>query len=309
MSAAEELLNELEVTADPFALCEVIGGGTLGLGRDAGATLHYVLQGRGRFLLSGGQVLEVAPGTLVFLPAGQAHTLEGRGGPALSRPAACRAAELGLAHLVQDDGADRDAARLVALCARVSLGLRGAPGVVEMLRAPLVVGRDDVNGLGHAVDALLHELRMPAPGGRAMVRALLLQCVLAMLRARAMAGDAATGWMPLLADTRLRRAVMAMLNDPAAPHRLEDLAALAGMSRSAFAQHFAACHGDGPASFLRDLRMSRAAVLLARGDVPVERVATQVGFASRSAFSRAFLQAHGVAPAAFRHHAAPEAVP
>jgi len=77
-------------------------------------------------------------------------------------------------------------------------------------------------------------------------------------------------------------------------------AAAAGMSRSRFAERFRQVCGRAPMAFLRELRMARAAHLLAGGRIPVKRIAQDVGFESRSAFSRAFAGAWGQSPRAFR---------
>jgi len=103
-----------------------------------------------------------------------------------------------------------------------------------------------------------------------------------------------------LADPSLWRALRAMLDDPAAPHGVDSLAEIAGMSRSRFAERFQATYGQGAVGFLRELRMARAAQMLSKGREPVKRVAQMVGFSSRSAFTRAFVEAWGQSPSAFR---------
>ena len=72
------------------------------------------------------------------------------------------------------------------------------------------------------------------------------------------------------------------------------------MSRAAFAERFRATFERPPMAFLRDVRLRRAARLLAETDLPVKAVAGRVGFASRSHFSRAFKASFGADPAAYR---------
>ncbi|PWE33314.1 AraC family transcriptional regulator [Maritimibacter sp. 55A14] len=297
-----DLLDRLEIVADPFALCELRGACSLGLGRDGGATVHYVLSGSGRFLFGRGESLPIRAGSLVLVPAGLAHSLRNTGDTGPARPPACAPAELRLAHHIAGAGA-AGPDRMVAICAHATVSLRGTYGIVDLLRAPIHSNADEAPGLAAGVEALLAELADPAPGSRAMIRALLLQCVIRLFRARLRAGDPVMRWMPLLADSRLRPALDALLADPGAPHGIESLAARAGMSRSSFAARFAALHGTGPMEFLRALRLARAASLLIAGSEPVDRVAQRVGFASRSAFTRAFTAHHGVSPAAMRRAA------
>lgn len=289
-SPERSLLDALEIGLEPFALCELRGPTRMAMPRDAGATLHHVLEGSGWLATAGSTPLPLAPGALAFVPAGAAHRIASdmRDAPLADGPA-CRPAALGLAHAV--DGG-RGGGRLMLLCARVSLGLRGTHGLVDLLRAPLVVAADEDPALGAAVAGILRELADPAPGGRAMLRALVAQCAVALFRRR----PEALAFQGLLADPRLARALQAMLDDPGAPHSVETLAAGAAMSRSRFVAAFAAAAGTSPGRFLRDLRLGRAAALLAEGGLSVDRVAARCGFASRSAFSRAFRARYGAPP-------------
>jgi AraC-like DNA-binding protein len=285
----EHTLDLLEIAAEPFALCELKGASTLGLDRDAGATLHYVLEGRGALVVSGIGRLPLSPGTLVYVPAGRTHSLisyhDTLGGSGVS----CEAAALRLAHLVEGAG---EAGRMLVVCGRVTLSMRGTHGLIDLLASPMIVSAADDPVLQGAVDTLLRELAVPAPGGRAMLRALLTQCAIAMLRKR----PEGLRFHPLLSDPRLSRALQVMLDNPGAPHSVESLADVAGMSRTRFALRFSFAAGTTPARLLRDLRLTRAAALLAQGDIGVDRVAQRMGFASRSAFSRAFTDRFGHPP-------------
>lgn len=294
--AHDAILSALDIRAEPFAVCALEGVCSLGVDRAPGATLHYVLGGRGRISLQGMTPVDLAPGRLVLVPSCVRHSLhnDGHGAPGLP---ACRPAGLDLEeHVARGAGAGR----MVVLCSRVSLALRDTCGLIGLLRAPLVADVAESPTTGQAMAALIHEMTRPRPGRQAMIRVLVLQCVLEMLRARLEARDPEVMWLAALADPGLLAALRAMLDDPGAPHALGSLAARAGMSRSRFAERFRAAYGRGPMGFLRALRLARAARMLAGGRAPVERVAAKVGFASRSAFSRAFAEAWGQPPGRFR---------
>jgi AraC-like DNA-binding protein len=91
-----------------------------------------------------------------------------------------------------------------------------------------------------------------------------------------------------------------VLAEPGHPYSLESLASLSGMSRSSFAEHFAAGTGRTPMDFVREVRIRQGAKLLLRTDLSVESVADRVGFASRSHFSRAFRDYFSQTPKEFR---------
>ncbi|CAJ3661604.1 AraC family transcriptional regulator [Burkholderia pseudomallei] len=83
--------------------------------------------------------------------------------------------------------------------------------------------------------------------------------------------------------------------DPALPWSLERMAAIAGMSRSRFAAHFAGTVGLPPGEYLLQWRVGLAKTLLRRG-YAVKEIAPEVGYGSASALTRAFAQSTGQAP-------------
>ncbi|GAB5467839.1 MAG: AraC family transcriptional regulator [Rhodospirillales bacterium] len=296
----EHVFDEMEISADPFALCALQGRCTLGLGSQSSATLHYILAGRGELLCRGRPAIALERGTLALVPATLAHSLRSFGGPGLPMPD-CRPAESALALHLHRAGDSEDEQGLLAICSRMTIGLRGARGLVDLLHEPLVTRIEKADAVLHQpLERLLQELSSPSLGSRAMIRALLLQCVIHLLRGRLLAGDGALDWMQALSDERLWSALKVMLEAPGDPHSLDSLAAVAGMSRSTFAERFSAACGRGAMDLLRELRMQRAASLLLRSDLPVKRIAQMVGFQSRSAFSRMFTQTIGLPPQAFR---------
>ncbi len=292
----DRILAELDIRAEPFAICALQGTCTMGLGRNPGATLHYVLGGRGKLSFQSNAPLLLEPGRLVLVPSCMSHSLCNEGGGQTGLPA-CKPAGLNIEeHLAQGDGPGN----MVVLCSNISLELQSTHGLIDLLRAPLCL---DVTGnlvAEQAMQALMAEMSTPRMGRHAMIRVLLLQCVIEMLRVRLEAGDPAVLWISALADPGLWQALRAMLEEPGAVHSLENLAQVAGMSRSRFAERFQAAYGAPPMTFLRQLRLARAAQLLTERRAPVKRIAQMVGFESRSAFTRAFTLCYGQSPRAFR---------
>ncbi len=293
----EHVFNQMEIEADPFALCELLGQCTLGLGSQTGATLHYILAGQGELVFRDTPSIKVERGTLVLVPTLRPHTLRSFGEAGHPVPD-CHPAELDLAaHLSGEDGS---AGRLLAVCSRMKVGLRGAGGLVDLIREPIVetVAPDDAMAV--SVDQLLKELSAPKTGSRAMIRAILLQCMIHLLRKRLEARDPALNWMAALIDESLWTALQRMLEAPGHPHTVESLAEAAAMSRSTFAGRFSKAYGNGPMELLRELRMHLAASLLVGSHLPVKRVAELAGFKSRSAFTRTFITVTGLSPQDFR---------
>lgn len=294
----EHIFNELEITTEPFALCELRGASDLGLGQEASATLHYILAGEGEISIRNHPSIKVKAGTLVLIPALHRHSLRSFG--ALTDPIpSCKPAELKLAHLMKGSE-NADTGQLIALCTHVKIGLRGASDMISLIREPLIETVSVQSAINPMVSSLLKEISNPGLGSKAMIRSILTQCIIELLRTRIKAQDDALNWMTALKDQSVWNALRAMLDAPGEDHSVDSLAARVGMSRSAFAKRFSDVYGSGPMDLLRDLRMRLAGSLLADTDLPVKRVAELVGFSSRSAFTRMFEKKVGQSPRQFR---------
>lgn len=104
-----------------------------------------------------------------------------------------------------------------------------------------------------------------------------------------------TGLLTGLGDLKLARLLVAMHERPGDPWSLEDMAREAGLSRSAFAQHFKAMVGTTPADYLANWRLSIAQAELRKG-ASVKAIAASLGYANASALSRVFSQRVGISP-------------
>jgi AraC family transcriptional regulator len=80
----------------------------------------------------------------------------------------------------------------------------------------------------------------------------------------------------------------------------ETLAAVAGFSIPHFHRVFTAQVGESAASYVRRLRLERAARKLRMGAVDITEVALAAGYDSHAAFSKAFRQQFGLSPREFR---------
>ena len=78
------------------------------------------------------------------------------------------------------------------------------------------------------------------------------------------------------------------------------LAAVAGFSIPHFHRVFSAHVGESAASYIRRLRLERAARKLRMGAVDITEVALAAGYESHAAFSKAFKQQFGLSPREFR---------
>jgi len=83
---------------------------------------------------------------------------------------------------------------------------------------------------------------------------------------------------------------------------LDELAAMASMSKNTFLRAFRRCYGSSPMSYLARVRLAKACELLATSDRSVTAIAQSVGFADHSHFTRTFHKAYGRSPREYRRN-------
>lgn len=111
--------------------------------------------------------------------------------------------------------------------------------------------------------------------------------------------NAHQGLMAGLADPRIAAALRALHADVRRRWTVADLAAVAGMSRSVFAERFSRVVGTAPIDYLLRWRMALAKDLLRFRSGRTEAAALACGYESPSAFSIAFKRIVGCSPARF----------
>ncbi|MFD2238213.1 AraC family transcriptional regulator [Aureimonas populi] len=148
-----------------------------------------------------------------------------------------------------------------------------------------------------ALEQLADELKTRPPGGALMAEHLSQIMLLQVLRLW-LASEAAKapGWLGALSDPRLSRAIGAMHADPGRKWSVAELAGLAGMSRTSFAERFRNVVGRPPLEYLIHWRMRVAADRLRRTDERVSAIALSVGYESEAAFSTTFRRIIGTSP-------------
>jgi AraC-like DNA-binding protein len=168
---------------------------------------------------------------------------------------------------------------------------------------PLVLVRSSEAepALRSVLTLLADETRREEPGQQTILDRLLDLLLVYTLRTW-FASPAGTPprWYSALDDAAVGAALRAMHGDPAHPWTVAELAALAGLSRAAFARRFHAATGTSPLAYLADWRIALAADALLRPGATLAAVAAEVGYGSEFAFSAAFKRQRGVAPGRWR---------
>jgi AraC family transcriptional activator of mtrCDE len=168
------------------------------------------------------------------------------------------------------------------------------------LTAPVVEHFGASDRVVETFRACLDELDSRDVGAVPMTSAMLKQVMVTLLR-RARRPHATWGdCIGFLRDPQVARAFVAMLAAPGAIHTVTSLAAAASLSRSSFTARFQEIAGASPMAMLRNIRMRRAAELLADRGRSISYIASEAGYESRSSFVRAFRKTFGRHPSNVR---------
>jgi transcriptional regulator GlxA family with amidase domain len=98
----------------------------------------------------------------------------------------------------------------------------------------------------------------------------------------------------------IRQLLDGIVTEPAADHRLAQLARRAAVSERHLRRMFSDQTGTTPARFVERIRVEAAREQLERTATPIELVATACGFGSPETMRRAFLRVLGVVPSDYR---------
>ncbi len=294
----DRLLTALAVRLHAFSVCAIQQGWRLAFPSFEAVTVHYVLKGSGALRVGNGPWLAFAPQSVLIVPARQSHVAGEAGAVAHLAQAADRCTLLGdgLVGFTAGDGS-RDT---LLVCGAISASYTGALGLFDLLRDPMVEDFSASSVLRNAFDLMLAEVASPGLGTQAMTEVLMKQCLITLLRRHLRRDDISSPLFAALQHPRLARAVLAVIEDPAASHSVESLASLAGMSRASFAEHFSRAFQQGPIDFVQKVRLRVAARLLTTTDLPLKVIAQSIGYAGPTPFSRAFRGVYGTDPTAYR---------
>ena len=262
---------------------------------------HLITEGECFVELGDEPPMHLSAGDVVVFPQGHAHRMNSQ--PGLPPAKGAHLAEVlsrrprQLAY-----GGGGPTTRLVcgylACDARLArMLLAGLPPVVRVN----VRGSNAGIWLEASVRYALGEARSPRPGGEGVLAKLAEVLFIEVLRLYMNEQSAGrTGWLAGVGDRIVGAALSALHKHPAHAWTVEELAHAAGTSRSVLAERFQNLVGSSPIQYLTQWRMLLAANLLCRSNVPLARIAEDVGYQTDTAFSRAFRREFGSPPAAWR---------
>ena len=165
----------------------------------------------------------------------------------------------------------------------------------------------EVPSLGHGaarlkgvLESIGDEATSDRPGRNLVLDRLLELLLVEVIRSTDLHScESRQGLLAGLSDERIAAALNALHADIAQSWTIAQLADIAGMSRSAFAERFCRTIGLPPIDYLSQWRMAVARDMLRSGDHRLSDIAFACGYQSASAFSTAFTRTVGCPPSRF----------
>jgi AraC family transcriptional regulator len=155
-------------------------------------------------------------------------------------------------------------------------------------------------GIYRTVMQIAHEAAQGEAGSKLMVDSLSCQLAVQILRNHAHVLFRQSGGPDGLTFEQDRTVRDYVHEHLAETISLDDLAAVAGLSRFHFARKFRATIGTAPHAYVLQQRVERARVLLQRTGTPIPEVAASCGFADQPHLTREFKKRVGVTPGRYR---------
>lgn len=282
-----ELIFSAELTA-PWALQFDAGS----------AYFHVVSEGTMEVWASDGRRVIAEAGDLIVLPQGSGHRI-GAGGASPVPIRDVLAAQM-REQLAIRLGGNGPATQLITGAFRfegdnMPTMLAVLPSLIHISKALRNEEEAWVEGIAHF---LLAEAQVPHPGSSLMISRLIDVLVIRAMRTWVRtAPPEKRGWLGALADVRISRALKAIHDEPFRRRTVAELAGIAGMSRSSFAERFATLIGAAPLHYQTRWRLLLANEMLKGPETRVSDVGRRVGYDSDAAFSRAFKAQFGYPPA------------
>ena len=159
----------------------------------------------------------------------------------------------------------------------------------------IVVPLEKAPELQSVTDILLEEVLSPRCGGQTVIDRLCEIVIIRRLRHMIEQGRAQIGLVGGLAHPNLSTLIVAIHENPAKNWHLEDMADVAGMSRTRFANSFRDVMGVTPGDYLSQWRLTLTRLAIAKGE-SLKSIVGKVGFSSSAALSRAYKRQYGVSP-------------
>lgn len=301
IDALSEVLQDFRLSGVSYGRCEMRHPWSISFPQQALLRFHFVSEGPCWIHTEADGWQQLRAGDLVLLPQGVEHRLSSAPDVTGNSITRCQVTRHGgnVCAVVQPGDGDPS----TIFSGSMALGAYALHPLINLM--PTIIKGCDVAANDPMVNPLIEAMAIEASQPK-MGSATILSRMADLLTARLIRcwvkshDNSTTGWLAAIHDPHIGRALVAMHREPGASWTLESLAALAGQSRSVFADRFSTILGEGAARYLARLRMQLAQEWLGQNGMPVAEVASRLGYESEASFARAFKRITSTSPGAVR---------
>jgi AraC-like DNA-binding protein len=284
-----EFLNLVELRSQTWCFVDLATYGGFQIPYNEGILFYALLEGTAKIRGTISGVIDLAPGDVVMVVSGEAHTLRCSGGSATKVFEFLHKGEYIDVPPNLTIGRGQLAARL--LCGRLKVRWPGGQHPQAMPPVLRFTSTDELINL----EAL--ERRAKGAGAAAVLTRAAMLFFIAAFRDHPQCEL-------LFSESRfhdpIARARHFIEKHPFIDWTVNLLARKVGMGRSNFAARFAAEVGQTPIDFVTEERMKHAANFLEKSNLKIAEISERIGYRSEAAFSRRFTACYGMSPGRMR---------
>ncbi len=292
-----DILEQVGVEGSVYFQKDFHGPWCMDVSNTGFAQFHIIVNGNAR-VTHDGQVLQLSAGDIVLFPKGASHLIgDADDSPVTVGSDVIRAISEGQEPFTEGVTTTR------MICGHFEYDFGYAHPLLEELPEKILIRSADLPALDQllgVMQLIIKESSSEAPGSRVVARKLSDGLFVTILRSFFEREKERSGFFRGLLDERIARAIEAIHSDISNQLTVDDMAKLAGMSRSSFSQQFKLLVGQSAGSYATRWKLLNARSAIKNSMKPIETIAFSSGYSSATAFSRAFHTMFGETPSECR---------
>ncbi|MBX2848439.1 MAG: AraC family transcriptional regulator [Acidiferrobacterales bacterium] len=288
MSALDVLLRSVKLEANVFQNGQYCGAWAIDTSGSQRMTFHVVAFGHCTVSI-GDEAFDLQQGDAIFFPTDAKHRIS-----ALHD----FESELNVAHSISMIEAQRaDSTGLI--CGDFGHDNPIFRQILKTLPPFIVLNARHKTASSYIVDMMIIESKKTDTSSSLLLNRLSDCLLYTLLRDNV---DAHRGPFAAMAHPQIAKAMDLIHNSEGHTPKLDELANVSAMSRSAFSESFRNLVGESPGDYSIKWRMTRAYRWLADMNVSTLEAALRSGYESEASFAKAFKRVMGVGPGSVRSH-------
>ena len=298
MDVLSSILDSVKLKAIVYQRARFTTQWGVQVAQDNNSQFWRLVKGTCYVIVPGEEVIKMKVGDLVFVPHGSAHQICSKPG-VVCMPAGHYVKQLQNKQPVFDGNEEET----ILIGGHFEFGTSTQHPFMTSL--PKVIQIDNsnvaVNLWMQSIASFMNEETCTEKLGSKIILGRLAEVLfILIIRSYLERTDIEEGFLLALKDERISNSLKVMHEAPQKEWSLNQLAAVAGMSRSLYAKEFKRLAGDTPLGYLTNWRILKAKEFLLNTKKNVIEVAGDVGYQSEAAFSRIFKSKVGETPAGYR---------